>query len=77
MDVDQIICTFAAGKHQIIIFDNFGYYTLTLARSEHFARSWPIANYRKALTVAKRLIDFTSDRRDLMIIDPQGAMAKK
>lgn len=76
MDVDQIIHTFAAGKHQIIIYDNFGYYTLTLSRGAYFLRSWPVGNYKKAIAVAKRLIDLSADQRDLMIIDPQDAMAK-
>ncbi len=76
MDVEQIICTFAAEKHEIIICDKSGYCLLTLRRSEHFARNWPVGNYRKALAVAKRLINLTSDQRDMMIIDPQGTMAK-
>ena len=76
MNVEQTICTFAAGKHEIVILDNFGYYVLTLSRGAYFARNWPVGNYRKALVLAKRLIDLSSDQRDIMIIDPQGAMAK-
>jgi hypothetical protein len=76
MNPDQITNTFIAGKHQITIYDNFGYYTLTLRRGAYFARSWPVGNYRKALAVAKRLIDLSSDQRDMIIIDPQGVLGK-
>lgn len=76
MNPDQITNTFVAGEHRITIYDNLGYCTVTVRRGVYFARSWPVGNYKKALTVAERLRVLTSYQLDIMITDPQSALNK-